>query len=114
MAVVNGQARHYDRHASQTFEAETGPLLSQEARWLEQLVTSHEVVRLEPSSLSGAADDTAIPVPVLITDFTCEMQVGDDKPNTLKFTWRYADNRPSVLLSASTNVFTEHYNPTFA
>lgn len=113
LAVVNGQTRHYNRHATQAFEVECGPLLMQEALWLEQLVTSHEVVRIEPYALEGD-DDERTAVPVLITDFTCEMHDGDDKLNTLKFTWRYADNRPLVRLSAPTNYFTEQYTPTFS
>lgn len=56
----------------------------------------------------------------LITDCTCEIQDGDEsstkslgsaeKLNTVKFTWRYTDNRPIVRLSASPGIFTSPYN----
>ena len=41
---------------------------------------------------------------------TCEVQTGDEKLNTVKFTWRYTDNRPIVRLSASPGIFTSPYN----
>jgi hypothetical protein len=45
---------------------------------------------------------------------TCEMQDGDEKPNSLKFTWQFANNRPFIQLSASSGIFTSSYNPVFA
>ena len=49
-------------------------------------------------------------VPILITDYTCEILDGDEKLNTVKFTWRHTDNRQIVLLSASSGIFTSLYN----
>ena len=51
---------------------------------------------------------------ILITDSTCEVQDGHDKLNNVKFTWRYADNRPVVYLSASPGIFTSPYNIVFS
>ena len=51
---------------------------------------------------------------VLITDSTCEVQNGDDKLNSVKFTWRFAENRPYVRLSASPGIFTSPYNILFS
>ena len=48
--------------------------------------------------------------PILIIDCNCEIQDGDEKRNTVKFTWRHADNRPIVPLSASPGIFTSPYN----
>lgn len=54
--------------------------------------------------------DPLVLAPVLIIDCTCEVQNGDEKLNTVKFTWRYKDNRPIVRLSASRGIITSPYN----
>lgn len=51
---------------------------------------------------------------VLITDSTCEVQRGDDKLNSVKFTWRFAENRPKVAVPESPGIFNDKYNPTFS
>ena len=50
---------------------------------------------------------------ILITDFTSELSDSDEKLNSVKFTWRYADNRPKVNISEDSEVFTTEFNPTF-
>ena len=61
---------------------------------------------------SGTLDENSplVFAEVLISDCTCEISDSDEKPNTAKFTWRYADNRPIVRLSASSGIFTSPYN----
>lgn len=111
LAVLGGQSQFYDRSVTRTYEAETTPLSDTEAAWLEQLFASHEVVRL----VSNPTDDQEplVAVPVLVTDSTCEVQDGDEKLNSVKFTWRYADNRPLARLPLSPGVFSQPYNPAF-
>ncbi len=107
-AILNGKSQFYDQSESKTYEAETAPLTSDEAQWIDQLFTSHEVFRIEPDPTND--EDPLILAPVLITDSTCEVQDGDEKLNSVKFSWRYADNRPLVRLTASPDIFTEHFN----
>jgi hypothetical protein len=64
--------------------------------------------------LTWLATDSLVLATVLITDMTCEMQDGDEKPNSLKFTWRYANDRPFIQLAASSGIFTSPYNPVFS
>lgn len=107
-AIVNGRSRFYNQSATKTYEVETAPLTSDETEWIDQLFTSHEVFRIEPDPTNEY--DPLVLAPVLITDSTCEIQDGDDKLNKVKFTWRFADNRPLVRLSASPGIFTSPYN----
>lgn len=106
-AVINTASRFYNQRVSQTFEVETGPLTSDEAEWIDQLCTSHQVMRIE----ANACDDTEpfLLVPILISDSDCEVSDTDEKPNTVKFTWRFEDNRPIVRLFASPGIFTQEY-----
>lgn len=106
-AVVNTVSQFYNQRTTQTFEVETGPITSDEAEWLDQLFTSYSVMRFEPNAC--AEDEPYLFVPVLITDSSCEVGDTDEKPNTVKFTWRFEDNRPIVRLSASPGIFTHEY-----
>jgi len=112
MAVINGRSNFYNRSTNQTYEVQAGPLSSDEAEWIDQLFTSYEVLRIEENKVDPY--NLPIPVPVLITDCSCEVQDGDEKLNSVKFTWRYADNRPIVRLSASPGIFTSPYDPVFS
>lgn len=111
-AVINGTAQFYNQSATKTYEVEAGPLTSDEAEWIDQLLTSYDVFRIESDPTTP--EDPYVFAPILITDSTCEVQDGDDKLNSVKFTWRYADNRPSVRLSASPGIFTSPYNIVFS
>ncbi|MDE7413243.1 MAG: hypothetical protein K2N05_05570 [Muribaculaceae bacterium] len=111
-AIINGASQFYDQSVEKTYEVEAGPLTSDEAEWIDQLLTSYEVFRIEPDATNPY--DPYLFVPILITDSTCEVHNATDKLNTVKFTWRYADNRPVVRLSASPGIFTSPYNPVFS
>ena len=111
-AVINGRSRFYNQSTEKTYEVEAGPLTSDEAEWIDQLFSSYEVFRFEPNDVDDI--DNLILSPVLITDCTCEVQDGDESLNTIKFTWRYADNRPLVRLSASPEIFTAPFNIVFS
>ena len=107
-AIINGESRFYNQSTTKIYEVKAGPLTSDEAEWIDQLCSSYDVFRIEPNEVDSS--DPLIITPVLITDCTCEVQDGDEKLNTVKFTWRYADNRPIVRLSASPGIFTSPYN----
>lgn len=111
-AIINGVSRFYNQSTTKKYEVQAGPLTSDEADWLDQLLTAHDVFRFEPNK--GDEYDPYIVTPILITDSTCEMQDGDEKLNSVKFTWRFADNRPLVRLSASQRIFTDPYNPVYS
>ncbi|MDE7033312.1 MAG: hypothetical protein K2O79_08925, partial [Muribaculaceae bacterium] len=53
-------------------------------------------------------------IPIIITDFTSELSDTDEKLNSVKFTWRFAENHPKVAVPESTGIFNEKYNPTFS
>lgn len=108
VAIINGKSRFYNQSTAKTFEVQTGPLTSDEAEWIDQLFSSYDVFRIEPDATNDV--DPLVLAQILITDCTCEVQDGDDKLNTVKFTWRYADNRPIVRLSVSSGIFTSPYN----
>ena len=108
LAIINGSSRFYNQSTTKTYEVEAGPLTSDEAGWIDQLFSSHDVFRIEPDPTNSY--DPLLLAPILITDATCEIQDGDEKLNTVKFTWRYTDNRPIVRLSASPGIFTSPYN----
>lgn len=112
IANINGNSEFYDTHITKTYETETGPLSSEEADCVERLVTSPSVMRIEPNPYDDT--DPIMLVPVLITDSTCEITDADDRNNRVKFTWRFADNRPVLRLSASKGTFTSPYDPTFS
>ena len=111
-AVVNGTSQFYDQSVEKTYEVEAGPLTSDEAEWIDQLFTSYDVFRIDHDGTNPF--NPYILAPILITDSTCEVHNSDDKLNAVKFTWRYANNRPSVRLSASSGIFTAPYNIVFS
>ncbi len=108
IATVNGVSQFYNQTATKTYEVNVGPLTSDEAEWIDQLFTSYEVFRIEPNPCDEY--DPLLMAPILITDSTCETQDGDTELNYVKFTWRFADNRPIIRLSASPGIFTSPYN----
>ena len=103
-AIIGGKSEFYNQSTTKSYETTTAPLISDEADWIDQLFTSHEVYRIK--------DGTQLPV--LITDSSCEIQDGDEKLNTVKFTWRFADNRPAVSFSSSLDIFNETYNTVYS
>lgn len=110
-AVVNSVSSFYNQQVVKTYEVECGPLTSDEAKWIDQLLTSYEVRRF----VANAVDDTEpwMLEEVLITDSDCEISDGDE-PNTVKFTWRYANNKPVISLTASPGIFTAPYSSSFS
>lgn len=110
VANIAGHARFYDSVTTRTFEVETDALTSDEAEWIDQLFSSHDVRR----EVDNSFDDTepSLFASVLITDATCEMK-SDGELNTAKFTWRYDSNRPLASIKAPAGIFTEQFDTTF-
>ena len=77
-----------------------------------QLFTSYDVFRIQLDATNS--DDPFLFAPILITDSTCEVHNADNKLNSVKFSWRYADNRPCFRLSASPGIFISPYNFAFS
>ena len=113
LAVCNGQASFYDQSTEKTYEVETSPLLLEEARWLEQMLHSHDVYH-SPVGSAEAEDEIGCQSSILITDMTSEYQNGDSQLNTLKFTYRYADERPVIYFDEDPSVFDEPFTDPFA
>ena len=107
-AVLNGFSRFYNQSTEKKYEVESDHLTSDEADWIDQLFTSHEVLRIVQDATS--ADEPLQFAPAMISQSTCEIQNGDEKLNKVKFTWRYTNNRPIVSLSASKGIFSTQYN----
>lgn len=110
VANIAGQARFYDTVTTRTFEVETDALTSDEAQWIDQLFSSHDVRR----EVDNSFDDTepSLFASMLITDATCEMK-SDGELNTAKFTWRYDTNRPLVSIKAPAGIFSQQFDTAF-
>lgn len=99
-AIINGESRIYNQSAAKTYEVEADPLTSAEAEAIDQLLTSRHIEH------EGQQ--------ILITDQTCEISNAPDKLNSIKFTWRYANNRPVVGMTTSPNIFSDAFSPKFS
>lgn len=113
IARLGNEARLYDVILSKEYETQTGPLTSDECEQMEQMLTSNQVHIVFWKSANWVADVYSI-TPILITDFTSETTDGDDKLNTVKFTWRYTHNLPATHLPTTSDIFTDPFNPTFS
>lgn len=110
IAVCNGCSKHYDRYIDRTYQVETEALTSDEVAIFEQFVASH-CVRI---CLDGNDYD------VIITDHTCEPNTSDDALSTIKFTWRFAQQRPRIfdslvngILPSRRRIFDETFSPEY-
>lgn len=107
VAVCNGRSKQYDRTTDRTYQVQTEALTSDEVKIFEQFIASHHVaLRL------GTLDYN-----VIITDHTCEPSSDDDSLSTIKFTWRFDDNRPHVFSSLMDGVMPSRrqiFNDTFS
>ncbi|MDE6644440.1 MAG: hypothetical protein K2K27_10125 [Muribaculaceae bacterium] len=93
-AVFNGTSQFYDQSVEKTYEVEAGPLTSDEVEWIDQLLTPYDFFCIEPDATNPSAP--YIFTPILITNSPCEVHNADDGLNSVKFTWRYAYNRPYI------------------
>lgn len=113
IASLGNASQFYDTTVSKEYEVQTAPLTSEECELMEQMLTSDEV-RIPYGEGAEYETDFYAMMPVLITDFTSEISDGDEKLNTVKFTWRFAENRPKVSVPQSPGIFNDKFNPIFS
>lgn len=113
IASVGKTSQFYDISHSKEYEVESGGLTRDECAQVEQMLTSPKVHI--PWGWVNAVYDTDFDAleAILISDYTSEISDSDEKLNTVKFTWRFADNRPKVLPPDSLSIFNNSYNPIF-
>ena len=113
IALIGNEAQLYDVTLSKEYETQTGPLTPDECEQMEQMLTSNAVHLLFWKGMNWVADVYSMK-PILITDFTSEISDGDDKLNTVKFTWRFTHNLPAANIPTTSDIFTATFNPTFS
>ena len=114
LASLGKTSQFYDITHSKEYEVESGPLTADECLQVEQMLTSPSVrIPYGPDVALYDTDFDAL-IPILITDFTSELSDTDEKLNSVKFTWRFAENRPKVAVPESPGIFNDKYNPTFS
>ena len=111
LAVLGSVSQFYDATCEQTYEVQSAGLTADECSLAEQLFCSDDV-RTPYESAPDDGDFDALR-PVLITDSTSEIADDPEKPNTVKFTWRYAENRIAQRNPLGVGIFTEPYDYTF-
>lgn len=111
LAVLTDRSEFYDNAPKQEFEVQSGALTADECALAEQLFSADDA-RVTYESQPDDADFDALR-PILISDFTCELADLQEKPNSVKFTWRYATNRPTLTNPVHDEVFNDSYNFTF-
>lgn len=112
LAVLTDRSEFYDNTPKQEFEVQSGALTADECALAKQLFSADDV-RVTYESQPDDADFDALR-PILITDFTCELADLPEKPNSVKFTWRYATNRPTLANPVADDVFNDPFNFTFS
>lgn len=114
IASLSKTSQFYDITTSKEYEVETGGLTSDECAQAEQMLTS-PCVRV-PFGHDAVAYETDFfaQTEILITDFTSEISNGDEKLNSVKFTWRFADNRPKTVAPYTPGIFNDKFQPPFS
>lgn len=112
VAELPGKSLLYDRSVEKTFEVITSPLSSSEADFIEQLVESFETYRYVPIGIANGKMGFSLKE-ILITE--SDISVSDNnEPQSVKFNWRYADNRLPVVLENPARIFTDEYNKVYS
>lgn len=94
LASVAGNLALYDRKPATEYEVQTSPLSFEEASWIDQLITSTEVMLL---------DGTA----VIITDGSAECHNDNSELNKAKFSYKELDQRHTInTVQQAANIFT--------
>lgn len=114
IASVGRYSMFYDVTTSKEYEVETGPLTADECVQIEQMLTSPNVRLAWGNNATPDETDFYALIPIMITDFTSELSDTDEKPNSVKFTWRFTDNRPKAIAPISPGIFNDKFNPTFS
>lgn len=111
LAVLGSVSQFYDATCEQTYEVQSAGLTADECSLADQMFCSDDV-RTPYESAPDDGDFDALRS-VLITDSTSEIADNPEKPNTIKFTWRYAENRIEQRNPLGLGIFTEPYDFTF-
>ena len=114
IASLGTHSQFYDISHSKEYEVETGGLSRDECVQVEQMLTSPSVRIPWGRDVSVFEMDFDALLSILISDYTSEISDSDEKLNTVKFTWRFSDNRPKVELPYSPGIFNDKFNPTFS
>lgn len=110
VAVMLETSVHYDATSKRTFEVQSDGMTQGECALAEQMLTSHDV-RIQRAGEHEREFDNL--VPVLVSDYTCEMADRPEQPNKVKFSWQFAENGIALSVTQSDSIFTEQYNITF-
>lgn len=114
IAYIGRSSMFYDVTTSKEYEVESGPLTHDECVQVEQMLTSPNVRLPWGNDISQSETDFYAHVPIMITDFTSELSDTAEKLNSVKFTWRFVDNRPKAVAPYSPGIFNDKFNPTFS
>ena len=111
MAVCSGRVRQYNQSIERAYEMHTGPLTDEQVRELEQLIGSRSI----QLCTSGYDYD------VIITDHTVEVDNDDENLSTVKFSFRFIGERPTIidsdmgaLMPSRTHIFSQEFTAEFA
>jgi hypothetical protein len=77
------------------------------------MLHTHEV-RHSPLNSYEIDDEIGTQAKILITELTSEIQNGDNQLNTLKFTYRYEDERPMIYFDEEQSIFDEPFTDPYA
>ena len=111
VAVLNERSQFYDSTCQQSFEVQSAALTHGECALAQQLFTADDA-RVLYGCLEDEADLDAMQK-ILITDSTCEVSDFPEKPNAVKFTWRFDVRRIALPNPEQGGIFTEPYNYVF-
>ena len=113
LAVIGRTSQFYDVSTTKEYEVQSGPLTYDEHLQIEQMLSSANVRMPWGNEMPNNETDFNAMLEILITDYTSELSDSDEKPNSVKFTWRFAENRPKTLPPYSPDIFNDKFNPTF-
>lgn len=109
-AMLRGVPSLYNRRISREFEIKTGALTSDECQYIDELMTSEEIYRMQPK---GRLWENFLMLPAVITEFKCQIDKKDFL-NTVTFTWRYTEPRVAFFASEfAGGIFTLEYDENF-
>lgn len=99
LATIAGTSLLYDQSTLTEYELQSAALDPTECEQFRQLCFSHA------AAIGGKQ--------ILITDFTCEISDTDEKPNTVKLTYRHSLDRTNLCPPTTPGIFTQQYNSAY-
>ena len=111
LAVCSGKVKQYNQSIERTYEMQTGPLTEEQVREIEQLIASRDI------ELCTSGYDYN----VIITDHSIEIDNDDETLSSIKFTFRFVGERPTIidsdmgaLMPSRTHIFSHEFTAEFA